>query len=195
MPLMFYHFVIQRNPVIYYPSGTQLYLFNVFFLPLSSSSVSTWSKMDQFSCYFFFQFSPQFSLLNPHIPPFRVTCHSDKSSQGGFRQSAVTHVPTGAESEHSRQRDASALEIYAGGFIVVYFIWGNAGPVLMSVLHLWTGTSCREAHGMTLLTVSAVINSTNKVKSEKEPSVLSHVSYVVISSLQNTISKTPLLHT
>lgn len=36
-----------------------------------------------------------------------------------------------------------------------------------------------------LLTVSAVINSKNEVKSEKEPSGFSLVSYVVISSLKS----------
>lgn len=109
-----------------------------------NASVSTQSKMDQFSCFspFLLHSLPP----HPNIPPFRVVCHSNKSSEGGFRQCAVTHVTTGAKSELSGQRDANKLEIYAGGFIVAYFIWGNAGPVLMSVLHLWTGMSCREAH-------------------------------------------------
>ncbi len=91
-----------------------------------NAPVSNQSKVDQF-----FYFHP-----HPNIPPFRVVCHNDKSSQGGFRQIAVTQVPTGAESEHSRQSDASMLKIYVGGFIVAYIIGGNAGSVLMSVLHL-----------------------------------------------------------
>lgn len=110
-----------------------------------NASVSTQSKMDQFSCFsaFLLHHVPS---PHPNIPPFRVVCHSNKSLEGGFRQCAVTHVTTGAKSELSGQRDANKLEIYAGGFIVAYFIWGNAGPVLMSVLHLWTAMSCREAH-------------------------------------------------
>lgn len=126
MSLKFYHFVNHRHPVIYYPFGARPYLFHFFLRhnPASvlhpNASVSTQSKMDQFSC--FAPFSPQFSPPHPNIPPFRAVCHSDKSSQGGFRQSAVTHVTTGAKSEHSGQRDASMLEIYAGGFIVAYFI-------------------------------------------------------------------------
>lgn len=75
MSLKFYHFVNHRHPVIYYPFGARPYLFHFFLRhnPASvlhpNASVSTQSKMDQFSC--FAPFSPQFS------PPIQIFLHSE----------------------------------------------------------------------------------------------------------------------
>lgn len=68
---------------------------------------------------------PLFSSIlsfHPNIPPFILVCQSNKFSQGAFRQNAITHVTTGAKSEHRGQHDASMLEMYSEGFIVTYFI-------------------------------------------------------------------------
>lgn len=129
----------QRHPDIYYLWNKTIFV--PFFLchnppVLCPSSkcfcLNTKQKMDQFSCFFLLNPFPP----HPNIPPFRVVCHGNKSSQGAFRQSAVTHVTTGAKSEHSGQRDASMLEIYAGDLLWCISSEATAGPVLMSVLHL-----------------------------------------------------------
>ena len=85
-----------------------------------NASVSTQNKMDQFIVPTLYTSPTLSSILSsiPNIPPLRVVCQSHKSSQGGFRQSAVTYVTTGAKSEHSGQRNASVFEIYTGGFTV-----------------------------------------------------------------------------
>lgn len=127
---MFY-FVSYRDPVSYHPLRKSLSFCDIFitchlyqiehisfcnkiwhspaFVLHPNASVCLQSKMYKFSNY------SQFSVPPSHIPPLCTRCHSNKSPQGGLRQSAVAHVTTGAQSEHSRQHDASTLEIYTGG--------------------------------------------------------------------------------
>ena len=88
------------------------------------------------------------SLPYPNIPPFRVVRHCDKSSQGGFRRVVVTHVTTGAKSEHGRTVWCKrAGDIHSGICCDVVHLrqcWACSddcsGPVDYDV--------CREPHGL-----------------------------------------------
>lgn len=134
IPLICFHFCI--NHLVICVSFIKLWMFQ--FLHHNRVSVLHWNasiltqtKLDQFSCF------PLFSSIlsfHPNILPFILVCQSNKFSQGAFRQNTITHVTTGAKSEHRGQQDASMLEMYSKGFIVIYFIWGNATPVELGCL-------------------------------------------------------------
>ncbi|KAM3605977.1 uncharacterized protein V6R79_008329 [Siganus canaliculatus] len=98
-------------------------------------------------------------LTADHIPSFRAVGLSSKSPQGGLRQSVVTHVTSGAKSEHGGQRDASTLEIYAGGFIVAYFIREQREVCSDVCFALVNWDVLQRGTCTVLFTVSVVINS------------------------------------
>lgn len=118
MQLRLYPFV-RHTQLFWHKTIFAVYIFTTL-LPLSfikmllSQSDAKWINF--FPALFSSQFSPSkyFSaseLYATIINPNKVVSDS-----------AVTHVTTGAKSEHSGQHDANMLEIYPVGFIVLYFI-------------------------------------------------------------------------
>lgn len=136
IPLICFHFCI--NHLVICVSFIKLRMFQFLHHDRVSvlhwnASILTQTKLDQFSCF------PLFSSilsLHPNILPFILVCQSNKFSQGAFRQNAITHVTTGAKSEHRGKAGCKHAGDVLKGIYCDIFHLRQCKPC-------WTGMSCR----------------------------------------------------